>query len=55
MYDTESFASSSPADEQIYLQQVWEIDEKRKFLKPIERSRGIIVSKKDIKAIEFFR
>lgn len=55
MYDTESFASSYPAEEQIYLQQVWEIDEKRKFLKPIERSRGIIVSKKDIKAIEFFR
>lgn len=54
MYDTESFASTYPAEEQIYLQQVWEVDEKRKFLKPVERSRGVIISKKDIKAIEFF-
>ena len=53
IYDNDSFASSYPAEEQIYLQQVWEI-EGRKFKKPIDRSRGLIVSGKDIKHIEFF-
>lgn len=53
IYDSDSFASSFPAEEQIYLQQVWEIED-RKFIKPIERSRGIIVSGGNIKHIEFF-
>jgi len=53
MYDTESFASSYPAQEQIYIQQVWEI-EGRRFVRPVDRSSGTIVSGKDIKSIEFF-
>ncbi len=54
-YGSDSFASSYPADEQIYLQQVWEVNDDNRFLKAVERSKGILVSKKDIKAIEFFR
>lgn len=55
IYDTKSFASSYPEEEQIYIQQVWDIGENNKFLSPVDRSKGILVSKKDIKAVEFFK
>jgi hypothetical protein len=53
-YDTESFASSDPADEQIYLEEVWVLDERGRFLNRVERSRGIIIMKDQIRAVEFF-
>lgn len=54
-YWTKSFASSYPADEQIFLEEVWELDSKERFIKPIERSAGIIILKDDIEAIELFK
>ena len=53
-YDKNSFASSYPAEEQIYLEEVWELDEKSAFKKRIDRSNGIIILGKDISSIEFF-
>lgn len=54
-FDTSSFASSNPAEEQIYLEEVWELDEKGRFIKPIERSGGIIILGEDITAVELFK
>ena len=54
IYDTKSFSSSYPEKEQIYLEQVWELDGKGAFVRPIERSEGIIVLGDEIMAIEFF-
>jgi hypothetical protein len=54
VYDTSSFASSFPTKEQLYLQQEWELSE-HKFIKPKERSSGILVSEKNIKVIRFFK
>lgn len=53
-YDTKSFSSSFPSEEQIYLEEVWELDEKGAFKKPIDRSRGIIIIGKDISSVELF-
>jgi hypothetical protein len=53
-FDTESFASSDPAEEQIYLQEVWILDEAGRFVSQVERSRGIIIMKSEIRAVEFF-
>lgn len=53
-YDHKSFASSYPAEEQIYLEEVWELDKKSTFIKKIDRSNGIIILGKDISSIEFF-
>jgi len=53
-YDTDSFASSYPAEEQIYLEEVWKLDEKGAFVEPIKRSRGIVIFNKEIIAVEFF-
>ena len=53
-YSTSSFASSYPAKEQIYLEEVWELGEKGNFVKPIERSKGIVILGDEIMAIELF-
>jgi hypothetical protein len=53
-FDTESFASSDPADEQINLEEVWVLDAEGRFLSQVERSRGILIMKNEIRAVEFF-
>ncbi len=53
-YDTNSFTSSYPEEEQIYLEEVWRLDEKGKFIKPIERTKGILILGREISMIEFF-
>ncbi len=53
-YDTNSFASSYPANEQIYLEEVWELGEKGNFVKPVERSKGMVILGDEIVAVEFF-
>lgn len=54
-YDTKSYASSYPAQEQIYLEEVWELDNNGKFLMPIERSKGMLILNDELSAIEFFK
>jgi len=54
-YDKNSFSSSYPSEEQIYLEEVWKLDKDGKFIEPIERSKGIIVLGEEILAIEFFK
>lgn len=53
-YQENSYASSYPAEEQIYLEQVWRLDENGKFIEAVERSKGIILFKSEISAVEFF-
>ncbi len=54
-FDNNSFASSFPNKEQIYIEEVWELDEAGHFQKPVERSGGIIVAEENILALEFFK
>lgn len=54
-FDGNSFASSYPAEEQIYLEELWELDDKGRFIKPIERSKGIIISGSQLSSVEFFQ
>jgi len=53
-YDKSSFSSSYPAEEQIYLEEVWHLDERGAFVRPVDRSAGIIILGKDISSLEFF-
>jgi hypothetical protein len=53
-FDTNSFASSYPAKEQIYIEELWQLDENKNFVRPIERTKGSIVLGDDILAVEFF-
>lgn len=54
-FDTSSFASSFPAQEQIYLEAVWRIDEAGKFLQKVDRSKGIIISASELQSVELFQ
>lgn len=55
VYNTNSYASLYPIEEQIYLQEVWKLDKSGKFIEPIKRSRGIIIMREDISSIELFK
>lgn len=53
-YDSKSFSSSAPAAEQIYLEEVWEINKRGGFVRAKVDSAGIIVSSSDIETMEFY-
>lgn len=55
IYNTDSYASLYPIEEQLYLQQVWKLDSNGKFKTPIDRTKGIIVMREDISSIELFK
>ena len=54
-YNGNSYSSSYPANEQIYIEEVWKLDNDYRFIEPIERSNGIIILGDDISSIEFFK
>ena len=54
-YDENSFASSFPAEEQIYLEEIWRLDKKGAFIEQTERSKGMIIFKEEILSVEFFK
>jgi hypothetical protein len=53
-FGIQSFASSSPAEPQIYLEEAWKLDDSGAFLAPVERSRGILIMADGIAAVELF-
>ena len=52
-YAGKSFTSSAPAEEQIYLEETWILNDKSGFLRPQKRSAGVLVLSKDISYVEF--
>lgn len=54
LFGLNSYASTYPNEEQVYLEEVWKLDSDGRFLKKIDRTKGIIILKEDILAIEFF-
>jgi hypothetical protein len=49
-----SFAASSPNAQQIYVEEVWRLDEDGKFIERVEGSEGALVKSEDCELIEFF-
>jgi len=54
IFGPKSFASTSIAKEQLYLEEVWELDENDGFINPLDRSKGIIIFRDEIVSVEFF-
>lgn len=54
-YGSNSHSSSYPAEEQIYLEQVWTLDENGAFKEPVQDSAGVIIFSKEMTAIELFK
>jgi hypothetical protein len=56
LYGGKSFTSHSPAPPEIYLEEVWRVDEDGGFTgSPVESTAGILVMGTEIMALEFFR
>lgn len=53
-FGTRSFASAFPSPEEIYLEQVWHINDLGEFDAPVAGSAGIIVRMDDCEIIELF-
>ena len=49
-----SFATSSPNAQQIYVEEVWRVDEDGRFVERVEKTDGAIVNREDCTLIEFF-
>ena len=54
VYSTKSFTSSFPYKQDIYLEEIWRLDENNKFADKIERSAGLWIVAEEISSIEFF-
>ena len=52
-YSDRSFASSAPADEQIYLEETWLLNNDGSFERPKKQTAGVLVMAGDIKYLEF--
>ena len=48
-----SFATSSPNGQEIYVEEVWRLDEDGRFIEPVEETQGAIVNREDCTLIEF--
>jgi len=55
LYAGKSFASHNPAAPEIYLEQVWHLDENGVFTKVVESTAGVLIMGTDIVALEFFQ
>ena len=55
LYAYESAASSYPEAEDLYLQEVWDIDNNGKFTKPVEGTMGLLVNYNTVDYIELFK
>ncbi|MCW2278689.1 DUF6338 family protein [Heliophilum fasciatum] len=53
-YGDNSYASVFPENEQIYLEELWQIDDHGAFDRKVERSQGMIILNTEIVAVEFF-
>lgn len=52
-YGSESFASSYPYEEQIYVEETWDVDDEEGFVRRHFNSRGMFVVGANIESIEF--
>lgn len=51
-FGAKSFASSAPAEEQIYLEERWVLGESGEFLRKVERTAGVLILSRNISHVE---
>ncbi len=53
-YSTDSFAADPPGPSDIYVEEVWQLDEDGNFIQPLPTTRGVWISQDAVSYIEFF-
>lgn len=54
VYSSKSFTSAFPYTKDIYLEELWKLDENKEFLAPVPKSAGLWIVADEISSIEFF-
>ena len=54
LFGPNSFVTSTPEPEQIYLEEVWHINENKGFDEPKKATAGMLLAGSDLQTIEFF-
>lgn len=54
LFNTDSFAANPPKPSDIYVEQVWLLDDEGNFIQPLPTTRGAWISQEIIAYIEFF-
>jgi hypothetical protein len=54
LYTAQSFASSYPEKEDLFLAELWILDEKGVFLAPVENTGGLLVNFEEVSFMEIF-
>lgn len=54
LFGDDSFASSFPNEQDIYLEEVWHVDEEGILLDKINQTAGLLINDKEIEYLEFF-
>ncbi len=54
-YGTNSYSSTFPNPKEIYLEEVWKLNENSGFVKKRKQTEGIFISSDEISTIEFFK
>jgi hypothetical protein len=52
-YGENSFATSFPHKQEVYIEEEWHLDEDGKFTEPIEGTKGTIVNREDCSLVQF--
>ena len=55
LFKGSSFASSFPASEDIYLEEIWRINEKGEFIEKLPQTAGLLVNTQNIEYIELYK
>jgi hypothetical protein len=55
LYTAKSFASSYPEKEDLYLAELWKLDENGAFQEPMENTGGLLVNFEEVSFIEIFK
>lgn len=54
-YGENSFTSSFPNEQDLYLEEVWSVNEEGQFIEKIDRTGGLLIKDQEIEFLEFFR
>lgn len=54
VYGANSFTSSFPNPQDIYIEEVWRLDENNSFMEKVAKSNGILIKIDEIASVEFF-
>ncbi len=54
LYGENSFASSFPNEQEVYIQEIWRVDEQGRFVEKVQGTAGTVIKREECTLIELF-